>query len=106
MAAGLIQQLEGSGLPLLDVLGGMHLDSDENRLERTMQAFTELEPGITHFIIHPSKDTPELRAITPDWRCRAADHRNFMNEELRQHIQKIGVQVIGYRALKEFMPVA
>ncbi|MBE3066898.1 MAG: hypothetical protein IMZ73_05635, partial [Chloroflexi bacterium] len=60
----------------------------------------------THFIIHPSKDTPELRAITPDWRCRAADYQNFMNEKLRQHIQKIGVHIIGYRALKELMPVA
>ncbi len=79
-----IQQLEGSGLPLLDVLGGMDLDTDENRLERTKQAFSDLQPGITHFIIHPSKDTPELRAITPDWRCRAADYQNFMNEELRQ----------------------
>jgi predicted glycoside hydrolase/deacetylase ChbG (UPF0249 family) len=106
MAASLIQQLEGSGLPLLDVLGGMHLDTDENRLERTKQAFSDLQPGITHFIIHPSKDTPELRAITPDWRCRVADYQNFMNEELRQHIRKIGVHVIGYRALKELMPVA
>lgn len=104
MAAGLIQQLEGSGLPLLDVLGGMHLDSEEDRLERTKQAFSELKPGITHFIIHPCKDTPELRAITPDWRCRAADYRNFMNEELLRHILKIGVHVIGYRALKELMP--
>jgi predicted glycoside hydrolase/deacetylase ChbG (UPF0249 family) len=106
MAAGMIQQLEGSGLPLLDALGGMHLDSTENRLERTKQTLSELQPGITHFIIHPSRDTPELRAITPDWRCRVADYQNFMNEELRQHIQKIGVHVIGYRALKEFMPVA
>jgi predicted glycoside hydrolase/deacetylase ChbG (UPF0249 family) len=105
MAAGLIQQLEGSGLPLLDVLGGMHLDTDENRLERTMQAFSELQPGITHFIIHPCKDTPELRAITPDWRCRVADYQNFMNEDLQRHIHKIGVHVIGYRALKELMPV-
>lgn len=106
MAAGMIQQLEGSGLPLLDVLGGMHLDTDENRLERTKQAFSDLQPGITHFIIHPSKDSPELRAITPDWRCRAADYQNFMNEELRRHIKKIGVHVIGYRALKELMPAS
>jgi hypothetical protein len=104
MATGLIQQFEGSGLPLLDVLGGMNLDTDENRLERTKQAFSDLQPGITHFIIHPSKDTPELRDITPDWRCRAADYQDFMNEELRQHIKKIGVHVIGYRALKELMP--
>ena len=104
VAADLIGQLEGSGMPLLDWLGGMHLDSDENRLERTKQTLSDLQPGITHFIIHPSKETPELRAITPDWRCRVADYQNFMKDELRQHIQKIGVQVIGYKALKELLP--
>ena len=106
MAAGLVQQLEESGMPLLDVLGGMNLESDENRMERTKQTFSDLLPGITHFIIHPSKDTPELRAITPDWRCRVADYQNFMNNDLRKHIQKIGVQVIGYRALKNIMPAS
>ena len=106
MAVGLMQQFEESGLPLLDAFGGMTLDSDENRLERTKQAFTNLQPGITHFVIHPSRDTPELRAITPDWRCRVADYHNFMNDELRQHIRKSGVHIIGYRALKELMPVA
>ncbi len=106
VAADLIGQLEESGIPLLDALAGMHLDSDENRLERTMQAFSELQPGLTHFIIHPSKDTPELRAITPDWRCRVADYQNFMQDELRQHIQKIGVKVIGYHSLKDLMPGA
>jgi hypothetical protein len=106
MAAGLIQQLEGSGLPLLDVLGGMNLDTDVNRLERTKQALSDLGPGITHFIIHPSKDTPELRAITPDWRCRIADYQNFMNEDIRKHIQKSGLHVIGYKALKALMPVS
>jgi hypothetical protein len=103
-AVSLIQQLEGSGLPLLDALGGMSLDTEENRLERTLQAFSDLQPGITHFIIHPSKDTPELRAITPDWRCRVADYQNFLQDEIRQHLRKIGVQVIGYQALKELMP--
>ena len=105
-AAGLVQQLEASGLPLLDAMSGMELDTDADRLERTKQAFTDLKPGITHFIIHPSKDTPELRAITPDWRCRVADYQDFLNEELRQHIRQLGLQVIGYRALKELMPGA
>lgn len=103
-AVSLIQQVEGSGLPMLDAIGGMTLDSVENRLERTLQAFSELQPGITHFIIHPSRDTPELRAITPDWRCRVGDYQNFLQDEIRQHIRKIGVQVIGYQALKELMP--
>lgn len=106
MAAALVRQLEESGLPLLDMLGGMHLDDPQNRLERTKQAISELKPGITHFIIHPSKDTPELRAITPDWQCRVADYNTFMNEEIRQHIRKIGLHVIGYQALKDLMPSA
>jgi hypothetical protein len=106
LAAGFMQQLEASGLPLLDALGGMDLDTDENRLERTERALSDLQPGITHFIIHPSKDTPELRAITPDWRCRVADYRDFMDEALRRHIREIGLHVIGYRALKALMPAA
>jgi predicted glycoside hydrolase/deacetylase ChbG (UPF0249 family) len=100
-AAALAGQLEAAGMPLLDGMGSMPLDTDENRLERTKQALSNLRPGITHFIIHPAKDTPELRAITPDWRCRVADYQDFMNEDLRKHIQQIGVHVIGYRALKE-----
>jgi predicted glycoside hydrolase/deacetylase ChbG (UPF0249 family) len=106
MAAAFVHQLEASGLPLLDSIGGMSLDTDQDRLERTKSAFSDLQPGITHFIIHPSKDTPELRAITPDWRCRVADYQNFMNEELRRYIQAIGVHIIGYRALKDLMPGA
>jgi predicted glycoside hydrolase/deacetylase ChbG (UPF0249 family) len=105
-AAGLVQQLEASGLPLLDAMGGMELDTDADRLERTQQALSDLKPGVTHFIIHPSRDTPELRAITPDWRCRVADYQDFLNDELRQHVRKLGLHVIGYRALKELMPGA
>ena len=105
-AAAMIQQLEGSGIPVLDSLSGMSLDTDENSMERTKQALSGLQPGITHFIIHPSKDTPELRAITPDWRCRVANYQDFMNDDLRQHIKNIGIHVIGYRALKAFMPGA
>jgi chitin disaccharide deacetylase len=107
MAAALIQQLEANGLPLLDAMDGMPLDNvDEHHLERTKQKLSELKPGITHFIIHPSKDTPELRAITPDWRGRVANYQDFMNDELRKHIQKIGLHVIGYRALVDLMPTA
>jgi predicted glycoside hydrolase/deacetylase ChbG (UPF0249 family) len=106
IAAGLMQQLEAGGFPLLDALGGMPLDTDENRLEKTKKMLSDLKPGITHFIIHPSKDSPELRAITPDWKCRVADYQDFMNEELRKHIQQIGLHVIGYRDLKKLMPKA
>jgi chitin disaccharide deacetylase len=106
MAAALVGQLEDLGLPLLDTGAGMELDDPRDHLERTKQALSNLQPGITHFIIHPSKNTPELRAITPDWRCRVANYQDFCSEELRKHIQNIGLHVIGYRAIKDLMPSA
>jgi predicted glycoside hydrolase/deacetylase ChbG (UPF0249 family) len=106
IAANLVQQLEETGLPMLDNMVSMPLDKEEGHWERTRQALSDLKPGITHFIIHPSKDTPELRAITPDWRCRVANYQDFMNEELRKHIQAIGLHVIGYRTLQDLMPAA
>jgi predicted glycoside hydrolase/deacetylase ChbG (UPF0249 family) len=104
MAAQAVQHLEGSGLPLLDHITSLPLDVLEDRLGQAKKAFKELQPGITHFIIHPAKNTPELRAITPDWRCRVADYETFQREDLRTYIQDLGVQVIGYRILKEMMP--
>jgi len=107
-AVAFIMQLTGSleemGVPLLDHIYGMPLGSDPTqRLEEAKQAFDDLPPGITHFLIHAARDTPELRAITPDWRCRVADYETFLQEELRQHIRDIGVQVIGYRDLQQLM---
>ncbi len=106
IASRYLNELEASGLPLIDHLRRMQLDYPENRLERTKQALAALEPGITHFIIHPAADTPELRAITPDWTCRAADYQDFLTEELRATVRQLGLQVIGYRAIQDVMPKA
>jgi predicted glycoside hydrolase/deacetylase ChbG (UPF0249 family) len=99
-----VNTLEEMGVPLLDNIVGMPLDSEPaHRLEETKSTLKNLQPGITHFIIHASKDTPELRAIAPDWRCRVADYETFLKDELRQHIRDIGVQTIGYRDLQQLM---
>lgn len=103
LAAKMMAQLEESGVPLLDHLGGLPLDPSENRLEQAKKAFADLKPGVTHFIIHAAMDTPELRAITPDWRMRVADFETFQSEELRHEISGLGVQVIGYRKIKELI---
>ena len=104
MAVGLVRQLEEAGLPMLDGYFSMPLNREEDHWERTKQALSDLKPGLTHFIIHPAKDTPELRAITPDWRCRVANYQDFSRAELRKHIQDIGLHVIGYRAIQDLMP--
>jgi hypothetical protein len=62
-----------------------------------------LPVGITHFILHPSIDTPELRAIAPDWRARVANYNAFMSDELKMFIEKEDIKVIGYRAIRDAM---
>jgi predicted glycoside hydrolase/deacetylase ChbG (UPF0249 family) len=102
-AATFVQQLEAQGVPLVDNLTGLALDQPENRMALAKSAFDSLKPGLTHFIIHPAQDTPELRAITPDWRSRVGDYRLFMSGELRDYVRDSGIQVVGYRALRDLM---
>ena len=104
LAMAVTRQMEAMGLPLLDHLRTLYLERPDNRLEYAKQAFAALEPGITHFIIHPSIDSPELRGITDDYRARVNDYQTFMSEDLRAVIKNLGVQVIGYRQIQQLMP--
>jgi predicted glycoside hydrolase/deacetylase ChbG (UPF0249 family) len=104
--ARLSQQLEADGVPLLDNIAMMPLDAPDDRIGQAKRMFDSLPPGLTHFIIHPAQDTPELRALAADWPSRVADYQAFMSEELRAHVRDIGIQVIGYGALQELMPDA
>lgn len=97
------QNLEASGFPLLDSIFMMPLDSHENRLDVARQWLTGLQPGLHYFLIHPAQDTPELRALAPDWRARVADYQLFINEAWRQAVAESGVRVIGWRDIREIM---
>jgi predicted glycoside hydrolase/deacetylase ChbG (UPF0249 family) len=103
LAARMIHSLEEKKIPLLDHLVMLPLETDQDHTELAKKTLSELKPGITHFIIHPNKDTPEIRAIAPDWRARVGNYQDFMSDEIRNHIKKIGLHVIGYRALAELM---
>ncbi|MEA3327924.1 MAG: polysaccharide deacetylase family protein [Chloroflexota bacterium] len=104
MVTGMIHTLEEMGIPLLDHLSGLELVDAADRFEQAKQALGALKPGVTHFIIHPSKDTPELRHITDSWDCRVADFETFTSEATRTLIKNEGIHVIGYRDLKALMP--
>jgi hypothetical protein len=103
-AAQLVQQLEAQRLPLLDHMAALPLDQPADRVERAKKTLDSLPPGLSHFIIHPAHDTPELRAIAPSWQSRVADYQAFTSGELRDYVENSGVQVIGYRTLRELMP--
>jgi len=96
----LVGDLRRRGVPLIDhqvlvVLRG------EDPVDEAKRFFDALEPGLTHLIIHPAKDTPELRAMARGWESRVKEYETFMNPALARHIEKAGIRVIGYRPLRE-----
>ncbi len=103
LAAMLVQQLEEQGLPLLDYLTGLPLDQPGDHVPLAKKVFGSLPPGLTHLIIHPAVDTPELRAIAPDWQCRVANYQAFLSPDLRNYVRNLGIKLIGYRMLRDLM---
>ncbi|HCS39496.1 MAG TPA: hypothetical protein DIW44_07925 [Anaerolineaceae bacterium] len=104
VAAKMVTDAENIGMPLLDGMFQMNLEKPEDRLEQVKHSLKSLKPGVTHFIIHPSADTPELRSICRDWPSRVADYQTFQDEHLHNYIEEIGLHIIGYRDLQNLMP--
>jgi predicted glycoside hydrolase/deacetylase ChbG (UPF0249 family) len=98
--------LEGQGIPMVDFATGLPLDAPDGQLEVAKKMVSELKPGLTHFLLHPSIDTPELRAITPDWECRVANYNVFLSEEFKRHLEREDIKLIGYRAVRDAMRAA
>ncbi len=90
-------------MPLIDGLANMPLDEPEGQPELAEKLLGELPAGVTHFLFHPSIDTPELRAIAPDWPSRVANYHTFMSKEIKDYIRNAGIQVVGYGDLKKIM---
>jgi hypothetical protein len=62
----------------------------------------DLRPGVTEVLVHPAIDTPELRALAPDWAGRVDDHDYVVHDgRFRTMIQRGGVTLIGYRELRD-----
>ena len=68
------------------------------------KALFDLRPGVTEVYVHPAADTPELRALAPDWANRVDDHHLVTHDTgLRAMVDRSGVIPTGYRALRELM---
>jgi predicted glycoside hydrolase/deacetylase ChbG (UPF0249 family) len=100
----MMQVMDEQRIPLFDALHMMSLD--EAWSDPAAQVIAELEkvqPGLTYFIIHPVIDTPEVRALSSDWRSRVRDYGAFKSERLRDYVTNAGIKVIGYRKLRDWM---
>jgi predicted glycoside hydrolase/deacetylase ChbG (UPF0249 family) len=103
MYTPILQQLEAQGIPMLDGLFSMPLEHDNDHIGVAKKILSNAPAGISHFLFHPSIDTPELRAICPDWKGRVANYHAFMSDELKSFIKDSGIHLIGYRAIRNAM---
>lgn len=68
------------------------------------EAIANLAPGVTETYLHPARDTPELRAMSPQWQDRVADHATLIDRDhLSAALERAGVVLIGYRELRALM---
>jgi predicted glycoside hydrolase/deacetylase ChbG (UPF0249 family) len=66
------------------------------------RALHSLEPGVTEIVAHPCVDTPELRALAPDWTHRVQDHQLLTADpEIHRLAERAGVTFVGYRELRD-----
>ncbi len=99
----IMQQLENMGVPMLEGLVSMPLDEPNGQMETAKNLLSNLPIGITHFILHPSIDTAELRSIAPDWESRVSNYNTFMSDELKNFIEGEDIKLIGYRQIRDAM---
>jgi hypothetical protein len=68
-------------------------------IERTL---FDLRPGVTELYVHPAQDTPELRALAPDWTSRVDDLDLVTDGSgLRAMLERAGVVLVGFRELRD-----
>jgi len=98
----LFTNLENSGVPILDHLVVDTLGPQSNKVKYYCKRFSQIKPGLTHFLFHPAKMSPELQAITPDsasWRNK--DYEAFTNPRLKECAQENDLHVIGYKEIRD-----
>ena len=96
----IMQQLESMRVPMLEGILAMPLEHDHDHLGLAKKLLSEVPVGITHFILHPSIDTLELRTICPDWQARVANYNAFMSDDLKKFIEQEDINLIGYRQIR------
>jgi len=66
------------------------------------RALFDLAPGVTEITARPAVDSPELRALAPDWPARTDDYRLLVDDhDLGALAERAGISLIGYRELRE-----
>jgi predicted glycoside hydrolase/deacetylase ChbG (UPF0249 family) len=101
--APLLQQIESMGIPMLDGMFAMPLYDERDHISAAKKLLNDIPPGVSHFILHPAIDTPEVRALSSDWPSRLANYNAFMSRDLKDFIASSDIKLIGYREIRDVM---
>jgi predicted glycoside hydrolase/deacetylase ChbG (UPF0249 family) len=98
-----LDQLDASGVVTPDHL----VFHGPSKLEETESYWTNLIrslfPGVTEILCHPARARDELKSCARDASQREADFRYFTSEKTRWLLADEGVELIGYRKLRDLM---
>ena len=87
------------GVTFPDHLVAVRETGSRRAIER---AVYDLRPGVTELYVRPAVDTPELRAMTPDWAARVDDHDLVVNDHsLATMLERAEATLVGFRALRD-----
>jgi len=96
----MFDKLEESGTPILDYMIIDTMGDSPNKTDYYCKRFAEIKPGITHFLFHAAKMSPELKAITPDSASkRDLDYQAFTDPKIKECVEKYNLKIIGYREI-------
>ena len=99
---GMFEKLEENGTPILDSMIIDTMGDSPNKTDYYCKRFSEIKPGITHFLFHAAKMSPELKAITPDsasW--RDLDYQAFTDPKIKDCVEKHNLKIIGYKEIRD-----
>lgn len=88
-------------LPKLDYFSSApNANSYEEKIAKFKQLITNLNPGLTEIIFHPSVETENLKRITNSWQQRVWESRMFSDPQLLQFFEN---EEIVFTNWKEIM---
>jgi predicted glycoside hydrolase/deacetylase ChbG (UPF0249 family) len=100
----MFEKIEETGVPLLDHVIIDTMGDAKDKVGYYCKRFAEVKPGVTHFLFHAAKLTPELQAITPDSaKWRNLDYEAFTDPRIKECVKKYDLKIIGYKDILDIM---
>ncbi|MEK3701971.1 MULTISPECIES: polysaccharide deacetylase family protein [unclassified Paenibacillus] len=103
-----IHSADRRGIPLIDDLIILPYEQEQGEgypdvRRQLSQAIQEMKAGITELVVHPSRDTAEMRTLTPSSAKREMEYNLCMDKEFRQLLVDEEIRLISWKDVREQM---